>query len=46
MALLRRCSLGNCAIGPALMIDGELHGRMTVTRVDDLVDALRRRKPT
>jgi len=38
--------LGNCAVGPALMIDGELHGRMTVTKVDDLVDALRRREPT
>jgi formate dehydrogenase subunit gamma len=35
--------LGNCAIGPSLMVDGELHGRMTTSRVDQLLDDLRHR---
>jgi formate dehydrogenase subunit gamma len=29
--------LGNCACSPALMIDGELHGRVTPQRFDELV---------
>lgn len=29
--------LGNCACSPALMIDDELHGRMTVDAFDELV---------
>lgn len=29
--------LGNCALGPALMIDGQLHGRVDAARFDALV---------
>jgi len=29
--------LGNCACGPSLMIDRELHGRMTAERFDELI---------
>ena len=29
--------LGNCACSPALMIDGELHGRVTLQRFDEIV---------
>ncbi|NYZ14746.1 formate dehydrogenase subunit gamma [Azospirillum sp. RWY-5-1] len=29
--------LGNCALGPAAMIDGDLHGRVTPARFDALV---------
>lgn len=29
--------LGNCALGPAVMIDGELHGRVTPQRLDALL---------
>jgi formate dehydrogenase subunit gamma len=29
--------LGNCACSPAMMIDGELYGRVTPERFDDLV---------
>jgi formate dehydrogenase subunit gamma len=29
--------LGNCACSPALMIDGELHGRVTAQRFDEIV---------
>jgi formate dehydrogenase subunit gamma len=31
--------LGNCATGPSLMIDRELHGRMTPERFDELIGA-------
>jgi formate dehydrogenase subunit gamma len=31
--------LGNCASGPSLMIDRELHGRMTPERFDELIAA-------
>jgi formate dehydrogenase subunit gamma len=31
--------LGNCASGPSLMIDRELHGRMTPERFDELIGA-------
>ncbi|WP_407354509.1 formate dehydrogenase subunit gamma [Luteimonas sp. R10] len=31
--------LGNCALSPALLLDGELHGRVTPQRFDELVDA-------
>jgi formate dehydrogenase subunit gamma len=31
--------LGNCACAPALMIDGELHGRVTNARLDELLAA-------
>jgi formate dehydrogenase subunit gamma len=31
--------LGNCATGPSLMIDRELHGRMTPERFDELISA-------
>jgi formate dehydrogenase subunit gamma len=29
--------LGNCALSPAVMIDGELHGRVDAARFDELV---------
>jgi len=29
--------LGNCACGPALMLDGELHGRVSAESFDELV---------
>lgn len=29
--------LGNCALGPAAMIDGDLHGRVTPERLDALL---------
>jgi formate dehydrogenase subunit gamma len=32
--------LGNCALGPAVMIDGELHGRVDAPRFDALVREL------
>ena len=32
--------LGNCAIGPSLMIDETLHGRVTAARADQLLDEL------
>jgi formate dehydrogenase subunit gamma len=32
--------LGNCAIGPSLMIDATLHGRVTIQRADRLLDEL------
>ena len=31
--------LGNCALSPALMLDGRLHGRVTPARADQLVGA-------
>ncbi len=31
--------LGNCALAPAMMLDGELHGRVTPERFDELVVA-------
>jgi formate dehydrogenase subunit gamma len=34
--------LGNCALSPALLIDGKLRGRITPAALDDLVDACRR----
>jgi formate dehydrogenase subunit gamma len=36
--------LGNCALGPSLMIDQQLHGRVTAERFDALV-ALGRERP-
>ena len=35
--------LGNCACSPAMMIDGELYGRVTPDRFDDLVSEWERR---
>jgi formate dehydrogenase subunit gamma len=32
--------LGNCALSPAVMIDGELHGRVDAARFDQLIDEL------
>jgi formate dehydrogenase subunit gamma len=32
--------LGNCALSPAMMIDGALHGRVSPGRFDELVDGL------
>src|SRR5882762_1614492 len=34
--------LGNCALSPALMIDGKLRGRITPAALDALIDACRR----
>ncbi len=36
--------LGNCALGPAVMIDETLHGRVTPARLDALADGLRDRE--
>ena len=33
--------LGNCALGPSLMVDGALHGRVTASRFDQLLRQLR-----
>ena len=35
--------LGNCALGPSLMIDQQLHGRVTAERFDALVTQTRER---
>lgn len=32
--------LGNCALSPSAMVDGELHGRVTPARFDAIVDEL------
>ena len=32
--------LGNCALAPAMLIDGELHGRVDAARFDSLVEPL------
>src|SRR4051812_34020811 len=34
--------LGNCALSPALMLDGKLRGRITAEVLDGIVDACRR----
>ncbi|TMQ03635.1 MAG: formate dehydrogenase subunit gamma [Deltaproteobacteria bacterium] len=34
--------LGNCALSPALMIDGKLRGRITATALDAVIEACRR----
>ena len=31
--------LGNCALGPAVLVDGALHGRLDAARLDALIDA-------
>ncbi len=33
--------LGNCALSPAAMLDGKLHGRLSPAKVDRLIDAAR-----
>jgi formate dehydrogenase subunit gamma len=33
--------LGNCALGPAVQVDGRLHGRVTPTRFDALLGEIR-----
>ncbi|MGE0213817.1 MAG: NAD(P)H-dependent oxidoreductase subunit E [Parvibaculaceae bacterium] len=33
--------LGNCALSPAVMIDGELHGRVTPEKFDALMDCMK-----
>ena len=35
--------LGNCACSPAMMIDGELYGRVTPDRFDEIVSSWERR---
>lgn len=32
--------LGNCACSPAVMVDGDLHGRVTPARFDEILGAL------
>ena len=39
VTLLPVYCLGNCALSPSAMIDGELHGRMTEKKVLELVQA-------
>jgi formate dehydrogenase subunit gamma len=41
VTLLPVYCLGNCACAPALMLDGELHGRVTPQRVDELLEAIK-----
>lgn len=33
--------LGNCALSPAVMLDGRLHGRVSTSRIDGLLSGLR-----
>jgi len=33
--------LGNCALGPSIMIDHELHGRVSAQRFDELMQDAR-----
>ena len=35
--------LGNCALAPAMMIDGALYGRVNASRFDDVTAAFRRK---
>lgn len=37
--------LGNCALSPALMIDGHLHGRVTPERFELMLEAIRGTTP-
>jgi len=37
--------LGNCALGPSLMIDDELKGRVSAARFDELMAPLRAELP-
>jgi formate dehydrogenase subunit gamma len=30
--------LGNCACAPSVLLDGEVHGRLSINRVDQLID--------
>ena len=41
VTLLPVYCLGNCACAPAVMIDGELYGRVTPKRFDELTGALK-----
>lgn len=36
--------LGNCALSPALLIDGKLRGRITADALDGIIDACRRER--
>ncbi|MBS0614305.1 MAG: NAD(P)H-dependent oxidoreductase subunit E, partial [Proteobacteria bacterium] len=40
VTLLPVYCLGNCACSPAMMLDGELHGRVTPQRADELLAEL------
>lgn len=33
--------LGNCALSPAMMVDGEIHGRVTLQRFEEVVSQVR-----
>lgn len=41
VTLLPVYCLGNCACAPALMLDGELHGRVSPQRADELLGELK-----
>jgi formate dehydrogenase subunit gamma len=36
--------LGNCALSPAVMVDGDLHGRMSLERFQGLVEEKRKQR--
>ena len=40
-ACLRESCLGNCALSPAVLMDHDLHGRVTPERADRIIDAAR-----
>jgi formate dehydrogenase subunit gamma len=40
LSLLPVYCLGNCACSPAVMIDGELHGRVSPQKLDELLTEL------
>lgn len=37
--------LGNCALSPAMMVDGEIHGRVTPERFDEMVRSVKDEAP-
>lgn len=41
VTLLPTYCLGNCALGPAIMVDGKLHGRVSVGQVTSLIATAR-----
>ncbi len=41
VTLVSSYCLGNCALGPAIMLDGRLKGRVTPAQVSALIDTLR-----
>ena len=33
--------LGACALGPVMVVDGEYHGKMTVAKTDEVIEAVK-----